>query len=498
MTSGSSKTPQVVAADQPPKEDRAEDRAEDRGSTKVGAHDVDPVNAPKGSNSTATRPDEQGLPRRVIAQLRTEQNASETLIGWIQLGIVCTFGVLYLIAPKTFTEDSGFEPVPWALASYLAFTLLRLALLYRGSLPRWLLTASIVVDMVLLMALIWTFHRQYEQPPAFYLKAPTLLYVFIFIAIRAIHFEARYVIISGVAAAFGWIVLVSYAAYSAVYVTPNQSMITRDYVEYLTSNTILIGGEFDKLISIITVTIVLAVAINRANRIMIRFVAEETRARDLSRFVPTEVVRQISTSENEVSAGQTEGREATILFVDIEDFTKISETMSPEALVDTLNDYFGVICAPIRQQGGTITQFQGDAVLASFNIPRNDADHAQCAVAAALSIVEQTNHAVFGPTNVALHCRIGINTGYVVGGLVGTEDRIGYTVHGDTVNIAARLEYLNKTLGTRILVSQHTFNALGAVPMKARRFGSYAPNFVDRGLQELRGHREPLRVFSVA
>ncbi|MHA4875171.1 hypothetical protein, partial [Enterococcus faecium] len=79
-------------------------------------------------------------------------------------------------------------PVPLALAIYAAFSLGRLILAYHDALPRWILALSVIADMALLLGLIWSFHRQYGQPPAFYLKSPTLLYVFIFIALRALRF----------------------------------------------------------------------------------------------------------------------------------------------------------------------------------------------------------------------------------------------------------------------------------------------------------------------
>jgi len=100
--------------------------------------------------------------------------------------------------------------------------------------------------MMLLFGLIWCFHIQYGQPPAFYLKAPTLLYVFIFIALRALRFEARYVLISGFAAAAGWLALVVYAAAF----DPRGMAVTRNYVEYMTSARILWGAEIDKVIAI--------------------------------------------------------------------------------------------------------------------------------------------------------------------------------------------------------------------------------------------------------
>ncbi|MCZ7600217.1 MAG: hypothetical protein M5U09_24200 [Gammaproteobacteria bacterium] len=200
----------------------------------------------------------------------------------MQLIFIVTMGVLYAVSPKAFSEDTMFAPVPWAIVLYLTFTLMRLVLAHRRTLPRALLVFSVVLDMTLLMGLIFSFHLQYEQPPSFYLKAPTILYVFIFIAIRALRFDPLYVILSGLAAALGWLLLAAYALALA----PHEASVTRDYAEYLTSNRILIGAELDKIISIAIVTTVLAIGIARARDTLVRSVAEQSAVSDLSRFLP--------------------------------------------------------------------------------------------------------------------------------------------------------------------------------------------------------------------
>ena len=415
---------------------------------------------------------EQQLPDRVRAAIQRQQALSEVIIGWIQLGVVVTFSILYTLAPKTFSEDATFEPVPWVLACYLAFTLLRLVLAHKRILPNWFLYVSVVIDMALLMVLIWSFHLQYEQPPSFYLKAPTLLYVFIFIALRALRFEARFVIAAGVTAAIGWLLMVWY-------VISNDSMeITRDYVKYMTSNSVLLGAEFDKVITILMVTIILAIALYRARNLLIESVVESTTAKDLSRFVPSEIVKQVQTSADGVTAGQGELKQTTILFGDLEGFTSLSEELSPTDLINTLNEYFTAVVDPIERHGGVVTQFQGDAILASFNQPKADDDHAANAIRAAIDIQKILNTKTFGG-GLRLRSRIGINSGVVVGGLVGTQDRLGYTVHGDDVNLAARLEQLNKDYGTSIIVSASTrdlagpdrfpFKKIGEVQVRGRR-----------------------------
>lgn len=428
------------------------------------------------------RSDYVQLPPRVRETIRRQQQSSEVLIGWVQLGVVVTFAVLYTLAPKTFTEEAEFAPVPWALATYLVFTVLRLTFALNRPLPDWMLYLSVVIDMLLLLGLIWSFHLQYKQPASFYLKAPTLLYVFIFIALRALRFQARFVIVAGLVAAAGWLAMVWYV----ISVDPQDPMITRDYVEYMTSNSILLGAEFDKIISILIVTAILAVALTRARRLLIQSVVDSSTAQDLSRFVPTEVVRQVRSSEKRVEAGQGEVRQATILFTDIEGFTTISESLSPEQLIGTLNEYFAVVVEPIERYNGVVNQFQGDAILASFNLPEAHPEHAANALRAAIEIQTALENRTFGD-GITLKSRIGINSGTVVGGLVGTGNRLGYTVHGDDVNLAARLEQLNKEYGTRLLVSETTAELAGWDRFPFKRIGEV----------QVRGRKTPTTIYTL-
>ncbi|RKZ38039.1 MAG: adenylate/guanylate cyclase domain-containing protein, partial [Gammaproteobacteria bacterium] len=156
------------------------------------------------------KPVQAKLPQRVLDTIRAQQEASEVLVGWLQLGAVFVFGLLYTVAPKTFSEDVAFEPVPWVLLAYFIFTVIRLVLAHQRRMPNWLIYVSVVADMMLLLGLIWSFHLQYEQPASFYLKAPTLLYVFIFIALRALHLEVRFIALAGIVAAIGWSLMVLY------------------------------------------------------------------------------------------------------------------------------------------------------------------------------------------------------------------------------------------------------------------------------------------------
>jgi len=267
------------------------------------------------------------LPERVRESIAQQQCESEKFISWMQLLLVVTFGILYALAPSS-APEAGVQPVPWILSAYFIFTMVRLIGSHRGQLPNWLLMASVVMDMVLLMVLIWSFHIQYMQPASFYLKAPTMVYVFIIIALRALRFEPRFIILSGAAAGVGWLILVLYVIWSV----PGDMMITRNYVTYLTSNAILIGAEVDKILSIAFVTFVLAVAIVRAQRVLNRAVLETTAAEDLSRFVSAEVADRITSADQAIQPGDGESKVAMVLFTDIEGFSTISENLTPQEL----------------------------------------------------------------------------------------------------------------------------------------------------------------------
>jgi len=420
------------------------------------------------------------LPEKVRLSIEQQQNNSERLIGWIQLTILTVFAVLYAAAPKTLPSSAEFEPVPLFLGAYFVFTCIRLFLAHTNRLALWILILSVLVDMMLLLALIWSFHLLYMQPPSFYLKAPTLLYIFIFISLRALRFQPGFVLLSGLVACCGWIALVWFALSS----DSISSVVTQDYVQYLTSNSVLIGGELDKIISILLVTLVLTVAIARGRQLLIQSIVETNNAKSLSLFVPESVADQIAHTDGPLIDSKTESREASILFLDLVSFTTLAECLSPEQLIFTLNEYFRVISEPIERHHGVINQFQGDAILASFNLPTENEDHACNALAAALEINLLLQSYKF-PDGIQLRTRAGINTGEVVGGFVGTQDRLTYTIYGDDVNIAARLQELSKAYGSSNLVSLRTKELC-----EDDRF-----EFIHKGSEVLRGRMSTIEIF---
>ena len=173
--------------------------------------------------------------------------------------------------------------------------------------------------------------------------------------------------------------------------------------------------------------------------------------RTLGRFVPEAVASSLLDGGGHIKPTQVE---ATILFCDIESFTKLTESLGPIKIVEVLNSYFSAMVEILERHGGVVTQFQGDAILATFNVPIANVAHANDAIAAAAAMLAQVRSQPFAGENLAI--RIGINTGTVVAGAIGAEGRLNYTVHGDAVNLAARLESMNKVYATQILVAEDT------------------------------------------
>jgi len=198
-----------------------------------------------------------------------------------------------------------------------------------------------------------------------------------------------------------------------------------------------------------------------------------------SRYVSSDVIDEILSDPDKLKLGGQK-KELTILFSDIRSFTTISEKLSPEELVNLLNQYLTLMTDLIMDSRGVVDKYIGDAIMAFWGAPLKEPAHADKACQAALEMVEQLEKKKkdwkkeFG---IDLNIGIGINTGEVIIGNMGSEKRFDYTVMGDSVNLASRLEGLNKQYQTNIIVSQFvkdkaednfTFKYLDKVAVKGK------------------------------
>ena len=198
---------------------------------------------------------------------------------------------------------------------------------------------------------------------------------------------------------------------------------------------------------------------------MVRALKQEALIRDLfGQYVSPEVARLAIAQE-----GHLEGQvvDCTVLFVDIRRFTALAEVLPPARLIGTLNRYFERMLAGVEAEGGIVNKFGGDSLLAVFGSPLNPMpDHAQRAVRAALAMqvaLREFNRDERATEMPELQVGFGIATGEVVAGNVGSTRKLEYTVIGDPVNLAARLQELTPELGAEILLSPETARQAGGV-----------------------------------
>jgi adenylate cyclase len=338
------------------------------------------------------------------------------------------------------------------------FTLVRLWLAFRRHMPGWFVSISVIMDMTLLMGMIWSFHLQYNQPASFYLKVPTLLYVFIFIALRALRFDVQYIVLAGVTAAAGWLLLMGYVFSVDLF----DEMITRDYVAYMTSNKILIGAEIDKIVSILVVTGILALAVMRARALLVQSVRETAATQSLSRFFDTSVAKEIADSGIELTPGSGMARDAAIVSVDIRGFTPLTQTMTPGQLVRFITEYQSRMVPVITPHGGAIDKFLGDGLLVTFGAVKKSATYAADALRAIDSIMAAADSWNAERQEQGLP-PVGIGaaaaSGSIVCGVIGDAERLEYTVLGDAVNVSAKLESHTKQEKVRALATAQAYEA---------------------------------------
>jgi adenylate cyclase len=393
------------------------------------------------------------LPPHVLRRLESYDRMGEVTIKSVQVAIVLFFGLLYFSSPKT---DAGtpFRLVPYAIAAYAVVSLIGLAAALRARIPDWAVYASIFVDVGLLLTLIWSFHLQYVQPAAFSLKAPTFAYLFIFICLRALRFETRFVLVAGATSIAGWLALVALA-----FREDGMESITRDYTLYLTSNRILVGAEIDKVAAVATVTLVLWFALRQARRLLLQATTDAFAVANFSKFFDAPVADRISTAQD-VSGARGELRDAAILLTDLRGFTEYTASLPPDETISLLAEYQREVLSIVRSHGGSVDKYMGDGILVSFGAISPHPTGTASALRAADELVAA---AARWPHSEGRLARLGsgalgvaVVAGPVIFGTVGDAEHLEFTVIGSTVNLAAKLEKLNKHFGTQALTSAST------------------------------------------
>ncbi len=377
------------------------------------------------------------LPRVTLA-IAVSQRESERWVAAAQIAVIGAAALAYTFTPRGFSPDAPIAALPLGIFAMVLLIALRAWFAYSRQLTDPVLAASVVAEMVVMLGMLWGFAPQYETTLSVALKNALFVAIFVLIALRALRFEPVWVWLSGLTAAIGWSLLAFFAWREA-----GPSGQTMDFVVAATTGRIDIHDEIIRVAAILIVTAVLAVALARARLTLARAVASGQSADALSRFFDSEVADQITTTDLAPMAGQSVMREAAIMFTDLRGFTKavgVALTRRPHCTDRRLPERRAASRARARRQHRQVhgrrhsRELRRGARVVDLRRRRLALHRCPARRVAAMARDRETRG------RNALAIGIGVAHGPVTFGIIGVERRLEYTVIGETVNLAAKLE----------------------------------------------------------
>ncbi|MBO6894217.1 MAG: adenylate/guanylate cyclase domain-containing protein [Roseibium sp.] len=327
--------------------------------------------------------------------------------------------------------------------------------------------------------------REEAVPQILAFRAYGIYYLFPMVAMATLSLSPRLVLWSGCVAVIGWFAAF-FIAIAGMETTLSWSDLppgaTRAQYEalFLSADFIGRGNRIEETGFLMIATLILSLGVLRARRVFMAQVQAQAEreqiASTLGRYVPEAVAKRLIDDPEALTPQQ---RYAVILVMDISGFTAYSAGRAPTEVIEHLNDFLSGCAEKVSRHNGVVIQFTGDGLMASFGTPIESAEPEQEAIAASRALMAQAGKAGFS-------IRIGLAAGPVAAGSIGSSDRQAFTVYGDTVNRAARLEAHAKTLGRTLLLDGSFEDKLQGQPVERHE------------QQTLRGLSEPVTVLVLA
>lgn len=398
-----------------------------------------------------------------------ERRAERTLAGIRLLALL----VLALVFRVVGTVEQGY-PTMVPLGGLAAITLVTLWLVRLGLFRPWLSWLFATLDVAFLTHCLVMLAYRSSGGLEHALNTPVALLVFVFLATAAVRHRPLLILYTG-----GLFIVTWAAIWLWDFRSGGGAWLPGTWT-----------ADLAWLAAVGLASYALFVAVRRARRTAVTAIAEAHLRENLSRYFSPQVVDEIAQSGDAVRSFRPQ--KAAILFIDLRGFTSLAERMAAEKVAAFLNDYRRRITEPIARHNGIIDKFIGDGAMAIFGVPEPSSDDAQNAALAGMALVaviDAWRGERLAEGLLPVEGGIGIHYGDVIAGALGDDDRLEYTVVGDAVNTAARIERLAADLGTPLLVSA---DILAAAPGLQQDLQLAEP--VTR---LLRGRSQPIRLYQL-
>ncbi len=370
-------------------------------------------------------------------------------------------------------------------AAAVAGLLLRMLDRARNATPVGLAAVGIDIAIVTALPIIWltSVGGPDVMPLSFTVKGNLATVMTLIIVMNALPLRPLYPVVASAGSA------AVYLGFVVAAVADPRSQFTRDYGEAVMGPSLAIGGTIANVALILLVGGLAGLTTLLARRLTLSGAQLEKANAQLGRYFSPAVRDEISDAGDAFFEPGGEEQVITVLFCDIRNFTRMSETMSPQEVMSFLSEYHSRMVEAVFAHGGTLDKFIGDAVMATFGTPRPAPDDAVRAVLAGIAMrlaLAEVNSERATKGLAAVRHGVGIHSGRAVVGNVGTRERLEYTVIGDTVNVASRIAAACKTTGEDLLISE---------AVRTRLDGAYKLRAIKP--VELAGKSEPFALFTV-
>ena len=337
--------------------------------------------------------------------------------------------------------------------------------------------------------------------PQLNLRLPSFLYLGVFLVGMSLSYKPALVISTGIAviaawsAGYLWVVnLPESVGFSSRDILGLGLSIETILERYLDPNAVALTRLSTQILFLALVTIILTLTVWRSRQLVHRQVSAEAQRSALSRYFSPNIARELATRSP--SMDRPSVQPVAVLFADMVGFTAISERLDPDALVDLLRNFHGRLARTAFAHDGTVDKYIGDAIMVHFGTPYPRDDDPVRALACASDMIkeiESWNAERADAGQEAIHLGIGVHYGEVIVGNIGDAKRLEYTVLGDTVNVASRLEHITRQAGASLVVSNELIDAVTARNVDP---SGLLPDLCREDALTVRGRLQPVEIWT--